>query len=93
MEYPAFTFSVPDINIGLVSVFTVDIDLVDITQSHSVHRLSYVLPFFERMLYCLVRSWMVEFVSYENIIVFFIDFVNLFLYSLCTFFIDLLFML
>ena len=40
MEYPAFTFSVPDINIGLVSVFTVDIDLVDITQSHSVHRLS-----------------------------------------------------
>lgn len=42
MEYSAFTFSVPDINIGLVSVFTVNIDLVDVTQSHSVHRLSFI---------------------------------------------------
>ena len=43
MEYSAFTFSVPDINIGLVSVFTVDIDLVDVAQSHSVHHLSLIV--------------------------------------------------
>lgn len=43
MEYSAFTFSVPDINISLISVFTVDIDLVDIAQSHSVHHLSLIV--------------------------------------------------